>query len=881
MKKNYFIFCLVFISKSIFPQIGYNLTSVGGTFNYNGAPTNIIVSGVDDGLSVVSPIGFNFQYGCVNYTQFKASSNGWLTFNTAVTASNLSNNLATSTDRPIIAPLWDDLAVGAAGNVNYQVTGVAGSRILTIEWKQMEWSFSATTWGLSFQVKLYETLNTIEFIYIGNGASSTTNLVSPSASIGLGGVTAGDYYSLDGTGTAPAASKVSETTTLSTKPANGQIYRWAPIQCSGTPIAGAANASPTYSCGALTTSLSVTGQTSACGLLYQWQSSTAAGGPFVNFGGTSTSFTAIGSVPAGSVNYFRCVVACGIFSSTTTVASATAEAVPACTCNQLVTLPFGATAQTTCGKSNDITSTNVTSICGSGSYYGGEDFVYSFVPTTSGQITMSLTSSGSSTGLMLYAGCPLSGGTCVANSQSFTGSKSFCANVTSGVTYYLIVDSWPTPTCNPYDISISAPAATAAACNMAYTTATTAYSFDVFTGTSLPSTDDILFNTVLPFTFPICFDGNQIWGGYAASNSALVFDALPCYPNIGSGTNAAPGVGTGYSITAPAPVYGTSIPRNAVLGPWHDINPALGGVMQYTVLGAAPNRRFVLSFENIPLYSCGANPATNFSGQIKLFETSNAIEIHIKQKMTCPGWNNGGAVMGLHNYNGTIYVPPVNATAHNVNTALTYTWNLSNTAYRFTTTCGSGGGSCATLPIGLKSFYAERLNKINYLHWETATESNLKKYSIERSLDGINFTEIGTVAPNNMPSKYTYEDRNATTGIVNYYRICTYELDGTKSYTFIYPLSTGNDELLNVSQIFPNPTNSSFTFAFDSKQKGTAFVNILDLFGKVIKSIPYNVSVGITEQKNEVEDLSAGIYFIEIINSFNEVISKQKLVKQN
>ena len=77
------------------------------------------------------------------------------------------------------------------------------------------------------------------------------------------------------------------------------------------------------------------------------------------------------------------------------------------------------------------------------------------------------------------------------------------------------------------------------------------------------------------------------------------------------------------------------------------------------------------------------------------------------------------------------------------------------------------------------------------------------------------------------------------------------------------------------------PTNSSFTFAFDSKQKGTAFVNILDLFGKVIKSIPYNVSVGITEQKIEVEDLSAGIYFIEIINSFNEVISKQKLVKQN
>ena len=49
----------------------------------------------------------------------------------------------------------------------------------------------------------------------------------------------------------------------------------------------------------------------------------------------------------------------------------------------------------------------------------------------------------------------------------------------------------------------------------------------------------------------------------------------------------------------------------------------------------------------------------------------------------------------------------------------------------------------------------------------------------------------------------------------------------------------------------------------------------------MVKTIPYTVSVGITEQKIIVEDLNSGIYFIEIINSFNEVITKQKLVKQN
>ena len=58
-------------------------------------------------------------------------------------------------------------------------------------------------------------------------------------------------------------------------------------------------------------------------------------------------------------------------------------------------------------------------------------------------------------------------------------------------------------------------------------------------------------------------------------------------------------------------------------------------------------------------------------------------------------------------------------------------------------------------------------------------------------------------------------------------------------------------------------------------------MNIKDIFGKIVKSISYDVSVGITEQKIEVDELSSGIYFVEIINSFNEIITKQKLIKQN
>lgn len=135
--------------------------------------------------------------------------------------------------------------------------------------------------------------------------------------------------------------------------------------------------------------------------------------------------------------------------------------VPPCTLGTGVqtaaSLPFTSGALTTCGAGNDITSSNST-VCGSSLYYGGEDYIIDFTPTVSGNVSINLTSSGSWVGITLYEGCPTSTGTCVAFSQSSSGNQSIgCATVTAGMTYYLVVDSWPSPTCNPFNVTISAP----------------------------------------------------------------------------------------------------------------------------------------------------------------------------------------------------------------------------------------------------------------------------------------------------------------------------------------------------------------------------------------------------------------------------------------
>lgn len=417
-------------------------------------------------------------------------------------------------------------------------------------------------------------------------------------------------------------------------------------------------------------------------------------------------------------------------------------------------------------------------------------------------------------------------------------------------------------------------------CSPSYVASNITYSFTTFSGNQTPTTDDVLYNNIAMFGFPVCYNGANYWGGYIASNMAFVFDAVPCFPNILTNTNAGPGVATGWVISLPAP-NNSQTPRNAILAPWHDTYPPAGGVIQYTTVGTSPNRVFIASWENVPLFSC--TTLTNTS-QVKIFETTNIIEIHVGRKQTCSTFNDGQAILGLHNFDGTVYTPPVNATAHNaVNTATAtiYTWAIATpTAYRFTpNTCAGGGSGCMVLPIKLARFYGERREKVNHLFWETSSESDVRRYIVERSTDAINFTGIGQKTPANKPSLYEFQDHQAKPGITNYYRIAIENSNGTTDRTYIYPLGAVSDDLLNVVSVYPNPGKAEFNIAMDSKADGYVILKLSNIMGNQVKSEKHDVSKGFNHLNLNTIDLPDGIYILSVENSMNEVISKIKLIK--
>lgn len=105
------------------------------------------------------------------------------------------------------------------------------------------------------------------------------------------------------------------------------------------------------------------------------------------------------------------------------------------------------------------------------------------------------------------------------------------------------------------------------------------------------------------------------------------------------------------------PIPSTLNPMNAIMGPWHDVDPSVipDPCISYAKFGEAPNRYFIYNFTDIPMYSLQCNALT-FTGQIILRETTNLIDIYIGHKVLCPTWNDGNAIEGLHNEDGTVAI---------------------------------------------------------------------------------------------------------------------------------------------------------------------------------------------------------------------------------
>ena len=190
-------------------QVVTGASNVPGTYTDLGTTgTAIATANTDDANSTAQNIGFSFGFNGSVFTQFVLNTNGALRFGSAAPSTAAlfldSNTPAVGTDPlqstnaadvNLLMPFNYDLTAGSGtGGAEYRVatTGTAGSRVCTVQWKNVADKAGAGTANaqqyanLSFQVKLYEATGAIEFVY-GQATASANAAATRFGGVGLKG----------------------------------------------------------------------------------------------------------------------------------------------------------------------------------------------------------------------------------------------------------------------------------------------------------------------------------------------------------------------------------------------------------------------------------------------------------------------------------------------------------------------------------------------------------------------------------------------------------------------------------------------------------------------------------------------------------------------
>jgi ELWxxDGT repeat protein len=173
-------------------------------------------------------------------------------------------------------------------------------------------------------------------------------------------------------------------------------------------------------------------------------------------------------------------------------------------------------------------------------------------------------------------------------------------------------------------------------------------------------------------------------------------------------------------------------------------------------------------------------------------------------------------------------------------------------------------GSFTPLPAELASFSVVKTGADVRLDWETITEANTSHFTIERSSDATTFNAIGTelaAGTSHSLRKYQFTDPKVVfppSGKL-YYRLVTYDKDGSKQYSKVVSLS-GKAGSWN-ARLLSNTPGSEVSLQLEGL-KTTAVVRVTDISGKVLMTRNYDARQW--QINLPVQSLAKGIYVVTV-----------------
>jgi Secretion system C-terminal sorting domain len=177
-------------------------------------------------------------------------------------------------------------------------------------------------------------------------------------------------------------------------------------------------------------------------------------------------------------------------------------------------------------------------------------------------------------------------------------------------------------------------------------------------------------------------------------------------------------------------------------------------------------------------------------------------------------------------------------------------------------------GVCSTvLPVIFTNIIAKRQSDVNLIQFTVANEENGTTYLIEKSINGIDFFNIGKIEvglTNSGNANHQFIDKNPHKGI-NFYRIKEYK-NGPFFLSPIVNVFYSKSDIL----IYPNPTTDIIQIYNSDVLKS---IQVFNVNGQLI------LNLNSKESRFDVSAFAKGLYFIKTTDE-NNIIRKWSFIKQ-
>jgi hypothetical protein len=173
------------------------------------------------------------------------------------------------------------------------------------------------------------------------------------------------------------------------------------------------------------------------------------------------------------------------------------------------------------------------------------------------------------------------------------------------------------------------------------------------------------------------------------------------------------------------------------------------------------------------------------------------------------------------------------------------------------------------LPVELLTFMATDQLKSVKLDWTTASETDNDYFSVERSLDGEFWSEIGQVKGSGTTTSvtaYTFTDHYPVVGY-QYYRLRQVDFDGEFEYSKVILVLRNGDSSFTLD-VYPVPLTSEELFLATDGDAVITDLTLVDATGKQTPLVVNSVRPGLTSTTIRQ---TAGVYVIIVDTSKGQI----------